>query len=500
MTILLQLLPKFSFRTFVTAIRVLLVVRVSFFCFVLSLHSSLAQSFTPAVNDCLNGNANGVCPASQSTCEDTDASFVCACTGVNVRSPFQVCSTRIPGGGGNNHCTKTCIPDPCLPNPCTGGTCSFNGAIVCTCPVGWRLSGTTCVNNCDGVVCGVGSTACLNGICLCRPGYHQSADRKSCVDRCLVDGLVPCSGPLSSCMAGECKCGGDNVLRAGVCESGASSSTACNASVCNGGQCTLDEANQRVCRCPAGMELNSAKTCVFSDLCVDGKNECVAPATCLNQVDGTYVCSCEQHNMMTGANLVLNNRFECGQPCPKNCNGVGTCNDGVCSCPDGFVPDMEHGCRAQCPNDCFGKGNCTASGFCMCDDPAEQTLDCSGESTTVSNVDTASPHFGGLSMAVIGGGVGGGVALILIVVAVIVCACRARKNKAKERQQRAGVVITRYYRNLEKGYGYRPEQIPMPPLSATPADQSGPYGMNQVPLHSGQYIYERAHPDEKLPF
>lgn len=272
------------------------------------------------------------------------------------------------------------MDDPCSPNPCTGGTCSRNGGgFTCTCPAGTQLSGTTCVNLCNSVNCGVGGTGCSNGQCSCRSGYQQSADKKTCVDRCLVVGAVPCSGPMASCTAGTCTCGGGNVLRAGgICES----STECNSTsfVCIGGQCTLDETNQRVCRCPPGMKLDATNKCVDIDECADGTDDCVAPATCVNQFGATYACSCEKHNMMNGENLVLKNQFECGQPCQKNCNGVGTCNDGTCDCQTGYVPDPNNGCRAQCPNDCSGKGTCTATGSCVCTDPAEQSLDCSGGS------------------------------------------------------------------------------------------------------------------------
>jgi hypothetical protein len=184
---------------------------------------------------------------------------------------------------------------------------------------------------------------------------------------------------MSMCSGGTCSCGGGNILRTGgVCES----STECNSTsfVCIGGQCGLDETNQRVCRCPAGMKLDNTNKCVDIDECKDGTDECIGPATCVNQFGATYTCSCDDFNKKQGTFLVLKNQFECGQPCQKNCNGVGTCSDGTCTCQTGFVSDPNVGCRAQCPNDCSGKGTCSETGSCVCNDPAAQSLDCSGGS------------------------------------------------------------------------------------------------------------------------
>jgi hypothetical protein len=294
-----------------------------------------------------------------------------------LRSTADVCSTRIPGGAGNNHCTKSCELDPCQPNPCTGGTCVRNGvSFSCSCPIGTQMSGNTCINLCAGVNCGAPGSSCFNGVCTCPPGYQQSANKNSCVDRCNVAGAVPCSGPMSMCSGGTCSCGGGNILRSGgVCES----STECNSTsfVCIGGQCGLNETNQRVCRCPAGMKLDNTNKCVDIDECKDGTDECIGPATCVNQFGATYTCSCDDFNRKQGTFLVLKNQFECGQPCQKNCNGVGTCSDGTCTCQTGFVADPTVGCRAQCPNDCSGSGTCTETGSCVCNDPAAQAIDCS---------------------------------------------------------------------------------------------------------------------------
>jgi len=321
-----------------------------------------------AVNDCANGNGNSVCPSASSTCDNTDLAFACACKAGFLRSTNEVCATRFPTKA-NNLCTKSCEDDPCSPNPCSGGTCSRSGgSFTCTCPAGTTLSGTTCVNPCASVNCGVGGAGCSGGVCTCKAGYSLTADRKACVDRCAKE--VPCTGPTATCTAGTCTCGAGHVLKAGgVCES----STACDTGSfkCDGGQCTLDETNQRVCRCPSGFTLQSG-TCVDVDECKDGSHECKAPATCVNQFGSTYTCTC-------GAGLVLKNQFECGKACANMCASVGTCVDGTCQCAQGYVSDAAEGCRAVCPGsplECSGKGTC-ANGACICADATAQTLDCS---------------------------------------------------------------------------------------------------------------------------
>lgn len=354
---------------------------------------------------------------------------------------------------------------PCQPNPCSGGTCSRSGSTVsCSvCPSGTQLSGNTCVDLCASVNCGVAGSSCSNGQCTCPSGYQPAADKKTCVDRCTVAGAVPCSGPMSMCSRGTCSCGGGNVLRAGgVCES----STDCNSTsfVCVGGQCVLNQTNQRVCRCPPGMKLDAANHCVDIDECKDGTDQCVAPATCVNQFGATYKCSCDDFNKKQGTFLVLKNQFECGQPCQKNCNGVGTCSDGTCTCQSGFVADANVGCRAQCPNDCSGKGTCSETGSCICNDPTVQSIDCSPSGEVPKG--PAPPSFGLTSLTsgsaplptdsqdsdiletapsvaqgdgtspanveLIGGIVGGAVGLLCIIAAVVALTMRAARRRREQ--------------------------------------------------------------------
>lgn len=434
--------------------------------FPISANFQLTVFFAPrltAVDDCTNGNGNDVCPMSTSTCNDTDASFECACKPGLVPSPDEVCSTRIPGDAVNNHCTKSCMPNPCLPNPCTGGTCTVNGTgIACGCPTGTRLNGTACVSLCNGINCGVGSAGCTNGECSCRPGYQPTADKTTCIDRCSVAGAVPCSGPLSVCVAGTCTCSGRSVLRSGgVCES-----TACDSSfVCNGGQCVEEENNRRVCLCPFGTKLDASNTCVDIDECAEGADKCVVPARCVNHNGAAYTCSCDKHNMMHGTNLVLVNKFECGKPCPKNCNGAGTCNtDGTCNCKAGFVRDVDSGCRSPSSN-----------------------------STAVEiNSPSGDPNIA----AIVGGIIGVLALLIIVVILLAVRVCRTRKTK--EATEESAEVPMRAYRDvghyclLPSGQPCQcqPAAVLVPKYTqqAQPKPKGGPYGMYPVPLHSDQYI------------
>lgn len=114
---------------------------------------------------------------------------------------------------------------------------------------------------------------------------------------------------------------------------------------------------------------------------------------------------------------------------------------------------------------------CSATGSCICNDPAEQSLDCSGHEVTgtIGNADdndtqllhnlsivtenstvvAASPDSAGAdTAAAIAGGISGAIVFILIVGILFVCACRARKQKKPTAAQLPTTATPNVYPNV----------------------------------------------------
>lgn len=105
--------------------------------------------------------------------------------------------------------------------------------------------------------------------------------------------------------------------------------------------------------------------------CMDGKCNCTkwysgddcSTFSCPNDCSGSDVGVCVEGGKCKCLNGHTGADCSTPPPCPNDCNGVGTCTEGKCTCPDLYSGEA---CEIRaCYKDCHGSGVCD-NGKCTC--------------------------------------------------------------------------------------------------------------------------------------
>ncbi len=235
---------------------------------------------------------NDPCGANAMSCTNTDGAYTCLCA---------------PGFGFDG---TTCV----IENACTLGsdncsddaTCSplgFPPGFDCTCNDGFMGDGVTCtdVDECAGDnACGneLGDNTCTNTpggyTCDCTDGFTFEGEGATltCVDidECLND---PCGENSTACNNIDggfiCECAdGYAAARDAACADvdECADPTTCGADA-NAGTCANTPGGYD-CSCASGYT-DDGSTCVDTDECADGSDDCADGESCVNQPGG-FVC------------------------------------------------------------------------------------------------------------------------------------------------------------------------------------------------------------------
>eukprot|EP01052_Picozoa_sp_SAG31_P012600 SAG31_NODE_741_length_12429_cov_13.571127_4_plen_1359_part_00 len=306
-------------------------------------------------------------------CECTDGY-----TGLACKTPPDLCASvtcesglciegrcNCIAGFGGAFCDTAVVEDPCSGIECgSRGRCT-DSSHGCLCTDGY--SGRNCEiepDLCAELSCGVHSTGCVQGVCVCEDGWIGTTCSTN-----NVCGGVSC-GPQGECIAGTCHCtagfSGSNceLPPAGACEY-----IDCGSH----GECL-----ESLCVCSSGYR---GQRCTEVDPCHD--MDCNSHGNCS---EGS--CVCTEAYAGPSCSLCAPGFIEypncIDDPCdPEICNGHGLCerNSVTCfcdagfrghdcsSCSDGYIEYPR--CREDpcSPEKCSGHGICnrTGNGSCTCD-------------------------------------------------------------------------------------------------------------------------------------
>ena len=296
------------------------------------------------------------------------------------------------------------IVDPCTGHPCTDlETCQSSGeAYECVkgCDLGYCENEATCVNEAqgdfkcectdgfEGSLCETAMSACTNHecvhgtckdeivdySCICATGYdgeHCEININDCTD-------TPCNGN-GICVDGidsfSCECYAG--YKSGVCDS---ETIECTPTSClNDGQC--NEGNQSfTCECALGFNGTNCHNNIND--CTD--TSCSGHGTCNDGVN-SFTCTCTGGYTDNSDGLCAEPPDLCHYPVDVNCVR-GSCAEGKCQCPDGWVGADCNTDKVDCPTVDCGHGSCReepGSYVCDCengwytDADAEDTKKCS---------------------------------------------------------------------------------------------------------------------------
>jgi len=348
---------------------------------------------------------NGSCELAPKSCDDDDACTDDACDLSNGACVH----TTVSCGDGNVCTDDSCDPatgcvnanntaacddrNACtLGDTCQNGTCTGTNPVVCTaldqchnvgtcdpftgaCSNPNKADGSSCN---DGNACTLGDT-CQNGDCVGGSPVVCTAS-----DACHVAGACDpstgaCSNPNiadgSSCDDGD-PCNGLEACQSGVCESGVP--VVCTAlDQCHDvGTCDPATAACSNPAKPAGTACNDGSSCTLADTCQAGICTGGNPVVC-TALDECHVAgTCDP---TTGA--CSNPNKADGTACNDDsdaCNGVETCQDGVC----------ESGVTIVCPapDQCHDAGACDPStGLCSYPAKPDRTVCDDGNACTTND-------------------------------------------------------------------------------------------------------------------
>ncbi|KAJ8707865.1 hypothetical protein PYW07_011542 [Mythimna separata] len=166
-----------------------------------------------------------------------------------------------------NACHKHCL---------NGGVCSLNKGVepVCQCTAGYgggRCENSICNEYCLQGDCSVGADGLPK--CSCTTGYSGvRCEENACHKYCLNDGVCSLNEedePACQCTAGydggRCEVSADKDNSCDAGNSGAGTVSACHQFCLNNGVCSLNEASEPVCTCPADYEGDRCEVSVNQD-------------------------------------------------------------------------------------------------------------------------------------------------------------------------------------------------------------------------------------------
>ncbi|XP_067686050.1 fibrillin-2-like [Haliotis asinina] len=361
------------------------------------------------VNECNTANCGA-----NSTCTNTNGSFICECENGFFRTAFNSCQAC-----DANHWGKNCI-NRCMCGVNSVACNSTNGE--CTCRTGWK--GDTCnedVNECmdNATICaGTPNSNCNNTvgsfICECNSGFQQNPTTKMCVDvnECLDGDLNTCSQNCTNTVGGhDCSCF-DGYVGTGNSCTDINECTA-NATICSGlanSNCTNTDGSYR-CDCVSGYVKNATTNlcddideCQNTNICSGTPN-----STCSNS-PGSFSCDCDSGYVKNVATDKCDDTNECtanATICSGLANSNCTNTDGSyrCDCVSGYVKNATTNLcddidECQNTNICSGTPNSTCSNSpgsfsCDCDsgyvknvatDKCDDTNECTANATICSGL------------------------------------------------------------------------------------------------------------------
>ena len=250
---------------------------------------------------------------------------------------------------------------------CSSSSSNGRGDWSCTCQNGYQptspgsgyartrlhnFTGSTNGQRPYDIYSGVYNNSCVN-INECSP---NPCGNGSCVEN------SPGNGYSCNCNTGYVYSGGQS----GTCVD--ENECVTMPGVCGVGTCSNTPVGQYTCTCPPGFGFDG-DTCVPTNACLDGSNDCHAAASCaVTSPPESWICTCNAgYNGIgssyrgTGDNCVDIN--ECvGAPC-----GVGTCSNSpagsfTCTCPSGY---FFNGSTCADVNECSGTPCGIGQRMCM---------------------------------------------------------------------------------------------------------------------------------------
>lgn len=264
-----------------------------------------------------------------------------------------------------NACTRN--------DTCQGGVCTPGTAVVCTALDQCHAAGIcnpatgVCSNPtlADGSPCSDGNActdndACINGVCF-SGGLTNCNDHNQCTD----DSCSPVSGCLNTPVQDGIACGNADVCdgietcQMGICSPGIPSS--CN----DGNDCTRDACDRtRGC-----LQIPTAGCCDSDADCAD-TSQCTRNEHCVNHActsdpvscDDGISCTNDSCNPSSGCvHTPVANNTSCDDG--DVCNGISTCQNGVCQA--GTPPNCDDG-NACTSDHCNSQTGCTHQGTPAC--------------------------------------------------------------------------------------------------------------------------------------
>ncbi|XP_070175505.1 uncharacterized protein [Littorina saxatilis] len=247
------------------------------------------------INECLNATiCDGV---SNSTCNDTQGSYLCQCD-IGFFSSSGLCVPCDDSHYGTQ-CTQLCSCDRANTQDCHDDTGT------CTCKATWK--GDNCtddVNECDtdNNTCKTSlSEVCRNTqgdfACDCVAGYSRPSATDNCtdIDECQFSDLNTCNAKLQNCVNSvgsygcDCKAGYTNIT--GSCQD-VDECSSVSLNTCNKRESCVNNVGSFSCVCRTGYTPIQGSGCVDVNECDKAStNNCSAREVCDNNI-GSYDCVC----------------------------------------------------------------------------------------------------------------------------------------------------------------------------------------------------------------
>ncbi|CAB3384639.1 Hypothetical predicted protein [Cloeon dipterum] len=180
---------------------------------------------------------------------------------------------------------KRCVDvDECsLPDMCNGGQCkNTNGSMQCICPTGSKMNQIT--HACEDIdECRETPDACINGVCVNLIGsFRCDCDLNSVLDN---TGRICIDNRRGSCWTkmvnGQCE---NNLVRPTL-----RSECCCTVGLAWGSPC--EACDTEMCDCQRGYAKLDGKTCIDVNECELEPGICKGGGECVN-TDGSFVCKC----------------------------------------------------------------------------------------------------------------------------------------------------------------------------------------------------------------
>ncbi|CEM31495.1 unnamed protein product [Vitrella brassicaformis CCMP3155] len=212
---------------------------------------------------------------------------------------------------------------------------------------------------------------CVESNCVCEEGWSKvdcseklPVQRTDCQDDCSNRG---------TCIDGRCRC--DHGFTGDICELIACAHDCSGHGACIDGTCICDTAyvgagcqTPRCDRFPSLPECARPHTSSPQPAITSPRPPTPADSDMLSRVALTFTRRNERRSLAKAQPMDAPPLFAFhegkNQPCAgePDCNGKGSCEEGVCSCFPGY---SGHACQINCPKACSGNGQCTM-GACLC--------------------------------------------------------------------------------------------------------------------------------------